>query len=153
MHACEYTAFPGASQHHQGLTNWHMLPVGKGGSIKIPLDQLRHSSLAAGGSCRASVGESQQHCCKQHRGSPKQESLHEPGQGCLPQPQQPPQMHYVLPPNKEHFLIPSEQTQHAAKGEQSLPAARVPKSKIRATASMCEARQRQGDFARCIQNN
>lgn len=63
------------------------------------------------------------------------------------------QMHYVIPPTTGTFPNTLQQTQHAAEGEQSLPAARVPKSKIHATASVHEARQRQGDFARRIQNN
>lgn len=43
---CEPAALPDAGWHHHGLMNWHPLAVGEGGSVKIPLDQLRHFSLA-----------------------------------------------------------------------------------------------------------
>lgn len=67
---------------------------------------------------------SQEHCCKQRGGSPGRERRCGPGQGCPPQPQQPPQMHYVLPPTTGTFPNTLRQTQHAAEGEQSLPAAK-----------------------------
>lgn len=62
-------------------------------------------------------------------------------------------MHYVLPPIMEHFLIPSDKPSMLPKENRACLQLECPNPKYVPHASMCETRQRQGDFVQCIQNN
>lgn len=70
-------------------------------------------------SCEATVGEqcSQKHFCKHCRRLPGQERPCGPGQSCPPQPQQPPQTHYVNPATTGSFPNSIQQTRYVTEEE------------------------------------